>query len=285
MTLRAHDFAKSRLPAEWGPRLETWFRSALTLADRACARELAFAFDSELQDLNVVRPAELVASRPEGSVAYRMHLGAERFPTLLLVPRPLLLLLVSGLLGEVPNGMPADRDLTLIEQNLAEYHLLAHWLPAFRTTWPGPNQLVWQQGSTEPPPQAVRIFGADDEAIQFTWIVRGTFGALPITWLFRRAGLGELLGLSTPPTATAVAPPIDAVVQALPIDVVVALGSVELRLSELSHLQPGDVIMLNQRISEPLAATVGDTTKFRGWAGRNGSSFAYKIHSLAEDNA
>ena len=102
--------------------------------------------------------------------------------------------------------------------------------------------------------------------------------------MFRRAGFGELLGLATrSTTVAAAAPPIDAVVQALPIEIKVALGSIELPLAQLGHLQPGDVIVLNQRITDPLVALVNDTPKFRGWPGRNGSTLAYKIHSLTEN--
>jgi len=48
-------------------------------------------------------------------------------------------------------------------------------------------------------------------------------------------------------------------------------------MSELAALTAGDVIILDQRIGEPLLATVGDVPVFWGWPGRLGMRQAYQI--------
>ena len=45
------------------------------------------------------------------------------------------------MLGDA-GGEPEERDLTLIEENLADHFLVSLWLPFFRETWPGASSGV-----------------------------------------------------------------------------------------------------------------------------------------------
>ena len=284
MTLTPHNFAgPAKLPAAWQARLGRWFRSALALADRSCAKELAFPVSSEFRAVEQVDPGELLAKLADGSVGFRLLIGSEQFPSILIFPRPLLLAIIAGFLGDIPEAMPADRDLTVVEQSLTEHFLIAHWFPGFKTTWPGASHAYIQQGPAEPLAQCGRILSADKEAVSFSWTLKGPFGESTVYWVFRRKGFSAPFGLEDEVTAPAAeSVPIELLVHGLPVEVVVDLGSIELPLSRLSQLQVGDVILLNRRIDEPIVAQVGETPKFRGWAGRAGSLKAFRIHSLAE---
>jgi flagellar motor switch protein FliM len=111
----------------------------------------------------------------------------------------------------------------------------------------------------------------------------GPFGAQEWFWLLPREGLLSLLEQSGAP-ATADAgipkPQLQERVQDLPIEVTVVLGSVDVRLSQLSNLRVGDVIVLNQRVSETMTASLGGEKKIRGWPGRMGASQAFQIDSF-----
>ena len=285
MTLTPHNFAgPAKLPAAWQSRLGRWFRSALALADRSCSRELAFPVTSEFRAVELLDPGELFARLADGSVGFRLLIGAEQFPSLLVFPRPLLLALVGGFLGEIPETMPADRDLTVVEQSLTEHFLIAHWLPGFKTTWLGPSHAYFQQGPAEPLAQSGRGLSADKEAIAFSWTVKGPFGESTAYWVFRRKGFSVPFGLEDETTAPAAAESVsmESLLRALPVELIVDLGSIELPLSRLSQLQVGDVIMLNRRIDEPIVGQVGETPKFLGWAGQSGSLKAFRIQSMTE---
>ena len=52
-------------------------------------------------------------------------------------------------------------------------------------------------------------------------------------------------------------------VRQISVPLVVRLGSANLHLSELVNLQPGDVVILEQRVSDPLWAEVAGTPKLR----------------------
>jgi flagellar motor switch protein FliM len=280
-----HNFAGPvKLPAAWQARLGRWFRSALALGDRSCAKELAFPVTSEFRAVEQVDPSEFLADLGEGFVGFRLLVGSDQFPSILVFPRPLLIALNGGFLGDIPEELPADRDLTMIEQSLVEHFLIAHWLPGFKTTWLGPSHAYFQQGPAEPLAQCGRVLAADKEAVAFSWTLTGPFGESTAYWVFRRKGFSAPFGLedeaAAPPAAEAI--PIEMLVQGLPVELIVDLGSIELPLSRLSQLQVGDVILLNRRIDEPIVGQVGDTPKFRGWAGRAGSMKAFRIHSFAE---
>jgi flagellar motor switch/type III secretory pathway protein FliN len=79
-----------------------------------------------------------------------------------------------------------------------------------------------------------------------------------------------------------VRPRLETLVRDLPVEVSVTLGNVELPLAELSRLREGDVVILNQRTSEPLTALVAGARRFRVWPGRLGSQQAFRIESLIE---
>jgi flagellar motor switch protein FliM len=64
---------------------------------------------------------------------------------------------------------------------------------------------------------------------------------------------------------------------------VIRLGQAKLHVSELLNLRPGDVVVLDQRVSEPLSIEVCGTRKYVGWPGRVGNRQAFQIQGMVED--
>jgi flagellar motor switch protein FliM len=285
MTITVHNFAKpARLTGDWSQRLTGWFQSAFALATKAWAKEVSGTLEARLRDIEIVRCGEILARVDEAAAGYRVALAGNRLRTLLILPRPLLLTLIDGLLGQAVEQLPADRELTDVERPIGEYFLQTLWLAFFKDTWPGAVQVIWEFPQSESNPQCSRLFAPDELVVVFSCEIRGPFGVQECFWLFQKKGLAELMGwdesdaVSTEPQGSR----IEALVRSLPLDIVVVLGGVEICISQLSQLQVGDVILLNQRVGEPLTAKIGDEAKFRGWAGRSGSSIAFRIDSLIE---
>ena len=69
-------------------------------------------------------------------------------------------------------------------------------------------------------------------------------------------------------------------VEELPVEMTVLLGTVELSLADLSRLSVGDVVILNQRVSETLPALLAGEKKCKVWPGRIGSRQAFEIESF-----
>jgi flagellar motor switch protein FliM len=207
-------------------------------------------------------------------------------PTLLVLPRLLLLQLIGLMLGDNVEAA-TDRDLTLVEENLADYFLVHLWLPFFRESWPGAHMVPWELQERDSNPQGGRFFGAADVLLNFSWQLRGPWGEASGLWFFQKKGLLDALADGAP----AAKAPIDektamlrkqALVGSLPMRVDFVLGTTELKLSQLSRLQVGDVVLLDQRNEEGVSAGAGNRNLFRGRIGRVGSWKAFRIESFLE---
>jgi flagellar motor switch protein FliM len=77
-------------------------------------------------------------------------------------------------------------------------------------------------------------------------------------------------------------PELARLVHQIPISVVVRLGKTNVHWEELSDLRVGDVIILDQRVTDPLQAEISNKRMFLGWAGRHGNRQAFRISELVE---
>lgn len=153
-------------------------------------------------------------------------------------------------------------------------------------TWTGSTPLGLTVGDREPSPRWTRLFVKAEQILQCTFTMRGSFGEQDWYWLAPYHTLHEVInraGEDEPSLIQQEAPrKLEALVRELPIEVTVELGMVELSLSQLAGLAPGDLLILNQRVSEPLSVRVDNRMKFRGWPGRVGSRQSLQIESLCE---
>lgn len=287
MTLAAPNFARSeRLAQSLHDKLLGWGKSALALAAKAWPKSIPFELSAEIKSVETAKAEPALKKLPEGSFGFRIHLGPEKLPTLWIVQRSLALSLISGLLGEAESGEKPERDLTLVEDSLADYFVQSNWTPYFKEAWPSLEETSWEVGPREPNPQVTRLFAPTDPLIVFSFEFKGPFGSKPSTWLFPQKGFMALLDHEEPAperTPANVGNQLEALVRNLPLDITVILGNVEVPLAQIANLQRGDVILLEQRISEPLSAYLGDKPYFRGWPTRAGSYQAFVIDSLLDE--
>ena len=283
-----HDFTKpARLTADWQQRLTGWFQLAFTLANKAWANQLPFPVDASLVELDVCYAQQALSTLSERAVAYRVLAADRRLATFLTLPRATLLKLIGAMLGDT-DSTGTDRELTLIEENLADYFLVQYLLPYFRETWPADTLVSWELQPRESNPQSSRVYSAGDILIAMHWQLRGPWGESKGTWFVPKAGLlHELADHRAPPAETIPAAVMaarrDAIVGTIPVAIEIVVGTAEMKLSELSHLQIGDVVLLDQRPEDGLVARAGDQGLFRGKAGRLGSWKAFQIEAIDEN--
>jgi flagellar motor switch protein FliM len=223
-----------------------------------------------------------LAQLPDPCLVYRVMVGGSRFPTMLILPRNLMLNIVGAMLGD--DTAATDRELTLVEENLADFFLVEYWLAAFREVWPA-QAATWVLDGREANPASSRTFAANDMMLALQWTIRGPWGEAKGTWLFPRvpllAAMGSAEKSDAPPQPT---PPglRESAVRSVPLVVQVVLGSTKLKLSELRHLQVGDVLMFDESREDQALAQVGGRSLYRGSIGRSGSKKAFQIKSLVE---
>src|ERR1700722_16760939 len=132
------DFRKPvRLPTEWHKVLMGWFQTASALAPRGWAQQLPAGLTVAIHSLEDGYAREMLAGLPADFIGQRIMIGEGRVPPMLALPRALILNLGGVMLGE--NNGQEDRELTVVEEDLADYFLVTYWLPYFRDSWPGPT--------------------------------------------------------------------------------------------------------------------------------------------------
>lgn len=287
MTHRPYNFRKpDRLAGTLEQRLTAWLRVAGQLAAVKAARHLPFRIEMAPRGLEIASPSEALARLSDDVIGYRVAFAGEQPSMLFLWPRTLALALVAGLLGETPTALPEDRELSAVELSLFEY--LMQNLPAvvLQETWTGSIPLRLTVGEREPSPRWTRLFVKAEQVLQCTLTMRGSFGEQDWYWLAPYQALLELVNHAAddePGLIQQDAPrKLETLVRDLPIEVAVELGVAELSLAQLAGLTPGDLLILNQRVSEPLTVRVDNRAKFRGWPGRVGSRQSLQIESLCE---
>lgn len=284
MSPRAYDFRKPpRLAGGLEQRLESWLRSAAQLAGQRCQRHVPLGLEVTLRAVETLRPEDALARLPEAAVGFRALVGEQNIASLFVWPRPLALALVGGALGNVVRDLPPDRDLTVVEESLCEYLMQQLLAAALCDTWPGPASLPVAVRQREPAPRWARLLCPLERVLLCTFAVGGVLGEQSWYWLAPPQGpLEELASLGRPPEAAEQVGgrKLESFVRELPVEVVIDLGSAEVTLSQLAALKPGDLLILGQRVSEPLPGRIDGKNKFRAWPGRVGSRQAVQVESL-----
>ena len=72
-------------------------------------------------------------------------------------------------------------------------------------------------------------------------------------------------------------------VERAPVDVRVELGKTVVSLRDLIALQPGDLVMFDKPVNEPLAVTVNEREKFKVFPGVNRDKLAVRVSSIVEN--
>jgi flagellar motor switch protein FliM len=219
----------------------------------------------------------------EASLAYRCMLGEDGPTTLFVFPRPLMLALISSVLGESLDELPEDRELTAVERSLCD-HLLEELTRALGEAWPDQVALECRLLGAEPKPQRTRLFPLTEKMLLSQFAVSDRFGTQEFSWVLPRQAIEEFIQVhgSEPqrnPSTSQHLP--EAVARGLPAELVVRLGQASLDVAELANLRVGDVVILDQRITDPLIADVSGSPKFLVRPGKSGARRACQIEALA----
>ena len=288
MSVEIHDFRRpGRLAGDLEKRLSTWLRDACKLASERLNRNLPFPVETELRSIETLQATAALAQIPDAVVGYRIAVGKEGVTTLLMLQRPLVLAVVAGMVGDATGVLPEDRELTPVEESVCAFLLEHVLLPAMQETWLGAESVDIKFGQREANPKYARVVAPSSSVVVSSFVFRGPFGEQEWSWMLPQKFLLQLFAGGQEPVQEVSEEPagraqMEQLVRTLPVEISVTLGSVDLPLSQLSQLQPGDLMVLHQRVSEPLTASVAGGKKMRVWPGCIDSQRAVRIESAME---
>jgi flagellar motor switch protein FliM len=295
MTAEPYDFRNASRPgAVLDRRLAGWLRAAAGLSARRWTPLLSFAAAMHARGHQLVPPGPCIAGLPEDATCLRVGWHGQRpasgspaATTLAVVARPLTLALLAGLMGETVEGPVQDRPLTAVEESLCGYLVETLLIGLLRDTWPASEPALLTVEQAEAELRSTRVFPPGDPIFLCSFRVTGPFGEGEWWWLVPRGNWVNWL-VAEPPSAPSntgqpeVKAQLARLVEQFPVRLSIRLGTTEVSLQQLSRLRPGDVILLDQRVHEPLQAFVAETEKFHVWPGAVGARQAVEIHSLLD---
>ena len=215
------------------------------------------------------------------SIVYKIHVGNSEMLTLLHIDRPIALAYALEMIGEACTELPEDRELSPIEESLLEL-FVENLASIFGTAWPKQQPIRSRFGDRLELPHRSRDFLPSDTLEVHKLVVESDFGTHEMLWIAPTDELEELLAVPTQdetPSSNVSRQQIEIVAREIPLQVSVELGSAQVPVAELPNLAIGDLIVLDQRIEEPISIRVENHVKFSAWPGCKGTRHAAQIES------
>ena len=241
---------------------DNWEAVSDTIVDLKCNGVLTRTFD------------EAVELMPMESIGFEVSIGEEKIPSLACVSIQDLTALIGSIFGTTFDF--EDRKLTTIEISLCEmvFETLASSLS---TAWLGQEPLKMVVGNYEDPPHFSRLIPQTELVLSARIELKVSETVANIIWLMPKKDIEKLLetttGLSLKPAEHQ---PRDVVFQ-MGVELVGVLGTVDMTMGSLSDLNVGDLMLLDQKIDQPIPILIDQQQFYDGWPGRVGKRQAVEI--------
>ncbi|MCA9075308.1 MAG: FliM/FliN family flagellar motor switch protein [Planctomycetaceae bacterium] len=212
--------------------------------------------------------------------------GVRSFPTIMASQPGWLRVLASRLLGEDQASDQTHAPLTAIEESMAEL-LFQELTTALSEAWPGAEPLDIRLGEAIRRPQRTRLFAPRTTLTVVTFQIESDGHSGNLVWVLPQSEIEDLIEIEcTLPDAPRVTPNSDIpwFVRGMTVPLTVELGRLTLSMTELTSLQTGDVIVLDQSPSSLLMARIGGAMKFRGRPGHMGNRRCLEIEQVLNNN-
>jgi flagellar motor switch protein FliM len=212
------------------------------------------------------------------SIGYPILLSDTKIPSLISISRSELLALLMEILGENLTEMPADRPLTANEFSLADC-LFEEISVSIGESWLERTPLAIKLETADLQPHRSRLFAPKESVIKSFGSIHCAAGQANLFWILPRKPMETLLvpDRIKSPSEPASKQDLSQSIEQIPLEISIRLGEVELPMSRISELKPGDIIVLNQSISDPLTAEIEGGSIFQVRPGRVANRQAVKI--------
>ncbi len=233
--------------------------------------------DTQTQSLTTA-----LASFPDPGLGVHAAIGANSLDSVIVGSPDEMRRLANQLLGSAMPTESSDAPLTAIEASMFDL-LFQEFLTAVSDAWPGAKPLDVRLMATVPRPRRMRLFPLRTTLTVVTLRIESSSGGGELQWAMPQAEIEDLIEIEcTPPDEPRVtpSPEMPRLVCGARIPLTVELGRMTLSMTELSSLQTGDVVVLDQPLAGSLIARIGGAEKFLGRPGRLGSHRCLEIEQI-----
>lgn len=191
-------------------------------------------------------------------------------------------IIVSDLLGLTDPEID-DKPLGEIELDLSAF-FVNRLAESIAQGWMGDDELSIELGEIGKDARKLRLFRAKDLVTKICVEIECRAGTAKLNWLVPKQKLPEFLddSIDQRQKSHQASPPKELVAQ-MPLEVVTLLGKAQIPMSELANLEPGQLIMLDQRIDSPMLSLVDGRPSFECWPGRLGNIQAVQVSQCFND--
>lgn len=275
-----------RLADDIEHELSCWQASMTTLIKDRWDQQLGLRVDWNVGGIRTNRRARIAQQLEEGHACFAFKFEDRPGTMWCVLPRPYAIAMIGVVLGENSEEVPADRRLSDVE--LSVFDMAMNELGrVLGESQPCSEPLGCEYAGVRRPQELIREFSEQEPIVAAELQVVLPCGQGVMTWLLSQQAVLSFmtnLGECRKKQATGGAS-LENTVRHVPMQLVVKLGETRIHVSELLNLQPGDVIILDQRVSDPLRAEVCGRGVFQGWPGRIGSRQAFQIAGAIDHDA
>lgn len=282
--MEAFDFRKpGRLPEFVETAIGDWHARIVRSTNERWAPHFGFEFEIEQAGFDFCLGKELAARYEGAGSGYRVSTGPDESHGMMMVPQSVGLNLVSSLVGADPAAETEERALSDIEAAV-QRKLIEDFVTSMHDTQPPLAGADISTGEAGIWKDLIIDVPDECELVVAKFALKAPFREGLVEWVTTAASMDAIAMRSSQANASeqGTSADVERLVTELPVDVVVLLGKRTLKMSALADLKPGDVLVLEQPINKPLAATVGGIDKYVGWPGKIGNRHAYQINSIED---
>ena len=185
---------------------------------------------------------------------------------------------VANLMIGCPDLETPERELTATELALGQL-FIDTIISSLRQAWPSQEEIEIELKNLDLTPKRSRLFEPATTMMVMKIAFQVGENNADIYWLAPRDKFAALFDVADSDGSLPGVEVEDAV-QQIPVELVVILGQTRLPMNQLSELQAGDLLKLDQRIDETLLAKIDGKPRYECWPGKIGSQQGLEIATI-----
>ncbi|MEO1615036.1 MAG: FliM/FliN family flagellar motor switch protein [Planctomycetota bacterium] len=276
MTLRPFDFREIAAMDDSAVVIRNWLSKSTSFFSEDWVDATGYSAKLSLAGIKTESYDTMLEKIPREDLCCSVDIP-DRLSSMWYAPVPQLRVVAADLLCQEELEEEGPSDLTLVEADLVQF-FIERLAESLGQGWMGDSELSIELGELGKDARKLRLFRGNDLVTNIAIEIECRVGKAVLNWLVPKAKFGDMLDdtVDNRSGEHAASPPKE-MVGRLPVEVVTLLGSAKISMAKLPHLKPGQLIILDQRIDDPLTSTVDEKPTFECWPGRLGNQQAVQV--------